>query len=121
WGARRRRFDLCATKAAPAGGGERTPPGPGQQNHRAGPGAGELDGAKHNHSGEAEADRRKSLRDRAESLIGDDGDRQGETRSGGENKPAFHVANLSLHRAKFFRANARVWPNSMRLSPRFEP
>ena len=37
--------------------------------------ASKLDGTQHNHNGKPEADRGKGLRDGAETLIGDDGDR----------------------------------------------
>ena len=43
---------------------------------------------------DAEADCGKGLRDRAETLIGDDCNRQHQTQSRGENKPTFHAVIL---------------------------
>jgi hypothetical protein len=106
------------TQAAhPGAGVQRTSRGRRKHDPPAEPGAGELNGTKHNHNGEAKADRGKSFRDHAETLIRDDCNREDETQSRGENKPAFHAANLSPCRAKLFRVIARVWPDTMRLSP----
>jgi hypothetical protein len=122
---RQQRVDRFADETHPDAGVQRTSRGRRENDPPAQPRAGELNGANHNHSDQAKAHRGKGFRDRAETLIGDDCNRQDETQSRGENKPTFHAANLSPCSspcsAKFFHPVARVWPDTIRLSPRFKP
>ena len=91
---RQQRIDRFADEAHPDACVERTSRGCRNDDPPTEPGAGKLHGAKQNNSHDAEADRGKGLRDRAETLIGDDCNREDQTQSRGENKPAFHAGIL---------------------------
>src|SRR5262249_48523485 len=58
------------------------------------PRAGDLKHTHQNDDGDAEADRGKGLRHRAEALISDDGNRKSESQSCADNKQTFHAAIL---------------------------
>jgi hypothetical protein len=91
---RQQRVDRFADEAHPDARVERTSRGCRNDDPPTEPGAGKLHSAKQNHNDDAEADCGKGLRDRAETLIGDDCNRQHQTQSRGENKPTFHAVIL---------------------------